>query len=429
METQTIRVPQWAFYGDTELELPLPASWEVITRPMPGADLPPLSDGAIRQALAEPIGTPPLRELARGKRQVAIIFDDIARPTPVSRLWPFVVDELHAAGITDDRIRFIVALGTHSAHSRADFVRKLGEEALRRFPVYNHNCYHRCSHVGYTSNRTPVEINDEVLSCDLRIGIGSVLPHPSMGFGGGPKIILPGVSSYKTIHAHHAGLVPRLFLSGQGHTLVPGYTESPAWKDIAEAAGLARLDFLVNSLLNQSRGVVGLVAGHYVKAWRQGVAQARRIYATEPVVGANVIVSNGYGKGNESMIAAFARNMGYGAPPEGADVVGIANCPNGTVVHYLQGDFGDATWSDRLRVPRNPPPGIRRVMIYNRYPEMSSQRFFGETPHEDFLCDWEEVLSRLVSRHPGDARVAVYPDLTMQYLVVPESEIGASDPE
>lgn len=422
MDTQTIRVPQHAFFGDTELELPLPAAWEVVMRPMPGAFLPPLSDDAVRQALAAPTGTPPLRELARGKHQVAILFDDIARPTPVSRLWPFVVEELHAAGITDDRIRFVVALGTHAAHSRADFVAKLGKEALCRFPVYNHNCYARCSHVGFTRNGTPIEVNDEVLSCDLRIAIGSVLPHPSMGFGGGPKIILPGVSSYKTITAHHAVLMPQIRLGDQGHTLTMGYAEGPAWRDIAEAAELAQLDFIVNATLNQSRGVVGLVCGHFIEAWRQGVALVQQQNATEPVPGADIVISNGYGKGNESMISAFARNLGHGTAPGGADAVGIANCPNGTVVHYLQGDFGEASWSDRIQVARGLPPGIRHMLIYNRYPEISSRRFFGNLPWAQFLSDWDVVLTQLIDRHPGDARVAVYPDLTVQYLVVPEKQ-------
>ncbi|MBM3190787.1 MAG: DUF2088 domain-containing protein, partial [Chloroflexi bacterium] len=282
MEMQTVRVPQLAFFEDSQLELPLPASWKVEVRAMPGADLPPMDDEAIRAVFAAPTGAPRLRDLARGKREAVIIFDDISRPTPVHRLWPFVVEELHAGGLGDEHIRMIVALGTHGAHSREDFRRKLGEEALRRFPVYNHNCYANCSLVGTTSRGTPIEVNDEVLSCDLRIGIGSVLPHPSMGFGGGPKIILPGVVSFNTIQTHHGPLCQRLQEEGYGPTMRSGMDENVGWQDIAEATRLAGLDFVVNSILNLRREVVGLVAGDVIEAWRAGVPIAKRVYATEP---------------------------------------------------------------------------------------------------------------------------------------------------
>ena len=416
MQMQTIRVPQLAFYGDTDLELALPASWQVEMRPMPGAEAPPLRDEEIRAVLGDSIGTPPLRELARGRREAVIIFDDIARPTPVDRLWPFVVEELHAAGLGDDQIRMIVALGTHAAHSREELRRKVGEEALRRFPVYNHNCYQHCTYVGTTARGTPVEVNDEVLACDLRIGIGSVLPHPAMGFGGGPKIILPGVVSLKTIDAHHTALRQRLIKEGHGATIHAGFAEGPLWQDIADAAQLADLEFVVNAILNERRGVADMVAGHPVEAWRRGVELARRAYATLPAADADVVITNGYGKGNEAMIAAYAAHLEHGAPPQSRDVVAISIAPQGVVVHYLMGDFGPATWHDRTRRQRTLPPGIRSMILYNPYPEMSNRTFFQAEPEPLLLSDWEEVLDHLVAAHPDGARVVVYPDLTVQYL-------------
>ena len=382
-------------------------------RPMPGAYLPPMADDAVLGVMAAPTGTPRLRDLARGRHEAVIIFDDMSRPTPVHRLWPFVVEELHAGGIDDEHIRFIVALGTHGAHSHADFSRKLGAEALRRFPVYNHNCYAHCTHVGTTPQGTPVELNDVVLSCDLRIGIGSVLPHPSMGFGGGPKIILPGVVSYKTIDAHHGPLCERLQQEGHGPSMRSGIAENAGWQDIAEAAKLARLDFSVNSILNMRREVVGVVAGHFVEAWRQGVQMAKRVYATEPASEADIVITNGYAKGNEAMIAASAPGLGYGAKGEGRDVVAISKCPQGVVVHYLSGDFG--LGANRPRRFQRLPEGVRRLIVYSPYPELSSRVFFGGEGRT-FLSEWQEVLKCLTDWHPNGARVVVYPDLTMQYL-------------
>ncbi len=414
---QTVRVPQWAFFGDSDLELSLPDPWQVEVRAMPGANLTPLGDEALRAVLANPIGAPRLRDIARERKEAVIIFDDMSRPTPVHRLWPLVVEELHAGGIDDEHIRMICALGTHGAHSREDFRRKVGEEALLRFPVYNHNPYQHYTLVGSTSRDTPIEVNNEVLACDLRIGIGSVLPHPGMGFGGGPKIILPGVVSFNTIQTHHGPTMQRLAQEGHGPTFRAGFAENAAWQDIAEAAALAGLDFIVNSILNQRREVVGLVAGHFVQAWRQGVARARHVYGTQPPDGADIVITNGYAKGNEAMISTFTNGIGRGAPDGGRDLVTISNCPNGLVVHYLSGDFGPHARNFQGPVNRTMPPGVRRIVVFNPFPEKASRVFFQTLGDQEYVTTWDEVIQRLTEWHPDGARVIVYPDLTMQYLL------------
>ena len=106
------------------------------------------------------------------------------------------------AGIGDGQIRFVCALGSHGALTRPDFVKKLGEEVVSRFPVFNHNLVGNCTLVGTTSLGTELYINSEVVGCDYKIAIGSRASR-SAGFGGGAKIILPGVASFETIRAMH----------------------------------------------------------------------------------------------------------------------------------------------------------------------------------------------------------------------------------
>jgi nickel-dependent lactate racemase len=85
---------------------------------------------------------------------VVIIFDDIQRVTRVSKIVPFVLEELAEAGISDNAIRFICANGCHAAMDRSDMAKKLGEDVLRRFPVYNHNAFGNCVDAGVTSPGT-----------------------------------------------------------------------------------------------------------------------------------------------------------------------------------------------------------------------------------------------------------------------------------
>jgi len=131
-----LTLPQLAWYGDTALELPMPDGWQVEMCHMAGYDRPALTPDQIKVAVSTNLyGTPPIRELAKGKKEVVIIFDDMTRVTRVADIVPSVIEELEQAGIPDDRIRFIAALGCHGAMNRSDFIKKLGEAAINRFPV------------------------------------------------------------------------------------------------------------------------------------------------------------------------------------------------------------------------------------------------------------------------------------------------------
>ena len=126
MSAQRVRIPVKAWYGDEEMELDFPENWEVHECRMAGHDTPQMSDEELVEALQNPIGTAPIKELAKGKKQVVILFDDLTRPAPTWKILPFVIDELHEADITDDQIRFVTAYANHVAMSREDFVKKLG---------------------------------------------------------------------------------------------------------------------------------------------------------------------------------------------------------------------------------------------------------------------------------------------------------------
>ena len=101
---------------------------------MAGHDRPALGDEEMRAAVQNPIGTPRLSELARGKKKVVILFDDLPKPTPTSRIVPFVLEELHAGGISRRQIRFVCAPGTHRPLIYPEFVAKLGQSDRGEVP-------------------------------------------------------------------------------------------------------------------------------------------------------------------------------------------------------------------------------------------------------------------------------------------------------
>jgi len=127
MADKTFSVPNQKWFKEKDLLLEFPAEWDVVPCLMNGHSAPELTRIRIDAAFAAPVDSPRLSELARGKKRVAIIFDDMSRPTPIRMLLPHVFNELHAAGIPDTSIRFVCAAGCHGAHTYQDFEKKLAQ--------------------------------------------------------------------------------------------------------------------------------------------------------------------------------------------------------------------------------------------------------------------------------------------------------------
>jgi lactate racemase len=404
-----IRIPQHIWYGNTEMELPFPSSWKVLFCPMKGGERKKLTSQEMEKAFLTPIGSKPISELASGKKEVVILFDDLARPTPAYEIVPIVLRELEKAGISDHQIRFIAALGAHGAHTANEFRKKLGEEVLDRFPVYNHHPFDFCTYLGKTSRGTPVSINKEVMACDLKIGIGSIVPHPFSGFGGGGKILLPGVAHIDSIAYNHGTL-----LKNHPGSVGLGRIEGNVPRlDIEEATRMAGLDIKIDVLINLRGEITGLFVGDPILEHREGARQAEEIYATTPAKGMDVVVVNTYAKPNECAIAPF-----IGIPSlkeKGGDLVIISNEPAGQVIHYLFGEFGKCG-EGRLRLPQPLPTKVKRFIILSPFKDHAGACYFGDISSILWVKTWEEVLDLLREEWGNRANVAVYPDGTIQYF-------------
>ena len=410
-----IRVPQLAWYETKELELSVPDSWQVEVHNMAGYDRPAMRPDEIKASVSNPIGIPPIRDLARGKKEVVIIFDDMTRVTRVAKIIPFVLEELAAAGIPDSRIRFIVALGCHSAMWRQHFVKKLGEEIVARFSVYNHNPFYNCTYVGTTTTYgTRVCANDEVMKCDLKIAIGSVVPHPMSGFGGGGKIILPGIASFETIDYNHQMHEKDRQkhrdkpISGMGI-----HDGNPLRCDIDEAAKLVGLDVLISCIVNTWGETVSVHAGAMEPSYAAAIEEAKAHYLTPKAKDQDIVIANNYAKANEAPIGL---GIAYPAVSTGGgDVVLISNAPEGTATHYLLGPFGKTTWG-KQHWPSEVPQRVNHVIVYSQYPHRGSS-WLDENDKILYSDRWDDTLKLLQKSHGSDTKVAVYSNSDIQYCV------------
>lgn len=405
MGTQKVKMTVNAFFGDDEIEIGFPENWDVQLCLMAGHDKPCLSDEEMRKALQSPIGTPRLSELAKGKKEVCILFDDIPKPTQTSDIVPFVLEELHAGGITDEQIRFVCAPGTHRPLAYPEFVAKLGRDIVEKYPVYNHTIWENLVHVGDTSHGTPVHVNREYASCDLRLAIGSLFPHASAGFGGGGKIILPGVCGVDTIEHHHKNVWENAEM---------GRVDDNVFRlDIEEAARLSGLHFKIDVVINNHRQVIGLFAGDMVEEHRVGVKLARQMYSTQLAKDVDIVVSNSFP--DESQMG---RGMWCVDPSlkEGGDVVLLTHSFDGQNLHQLSSRFGTG-YGGRMYNPQRLNRRLdktRRIIVMT--PNLSRYDRDDLVPKEKVVwCrNWGEVMAELTGDNGPGTKVAVYPYAPLQ---------------
>jgi nickel-dependent lactate racemase len=193
-------------YGKKELSVNLPEhiNVQVINKhPMPVLSD---SDRAVREAFENPIQSPSLSSLARGKKSACILVCDITRPVPNGLILPPLVNTLLAEGIDREDILILVATGLHRPNEGEELRELIGsDEIFNTIPIENHFARDREAHVdlGFTSQGIPVGIDRRFIDADLRLVTGLVEPHFMAGYSGGRKVVAPGVAYQDTILKFH----------------------------------------------------------------------------------------------------------------------------------------------------------------------------------------------------------------------------------
>jgi len=277
-------------YDGGRLDFSLPAEWNVLSS-RDCAQAPVVQDvsAEVESALDRPIGISGLETLAGPGMKVVVLFDDIQRATPAHIALPAVLNRLNKAGVPDSQITAICARGTHPLPSPEQIEKKMGQEAHRRLQGRTHIHDAQSSEnvlIGKTKWGTAVEINPYVAEADLTIGIGTCIPHPYSGYGGGCKIFMPGVSSYRTIGEHHYN-----WLRNKSCQL--NVLEGNAWYDeTVEIARMGGLSFKIDFLLNETGHVIGVYAGDPVEEHREAAKYAASLYLVSLPKPADVVITS-----------------------------------------------------------------------------------------------------------------------------------------
>lgn len=207
-------------------------------------------------ALAGIDDVPQLKSPPSPAQKVAIIVDDLTRPTPVTEILKILLPYLDEKGYSSENVMIVVALGTHPALTEEQLEKRLGRSVLSSRKVIQHNAWQNdLVPVKVAGSDRVIRINPAVAHADLRIGVSSILPHPMAGFGGGPKIVFPGVSDFDSIKLHH----PKNVLHPRSAV---GVTKgNPFHEEIAAAARAVGLHLSINCVYDAGGSLTGVTAG------------------------------------------------------------------------------------------------------------------------------------------------------------------------
>jgi nickel-dependent lactate racemase len=410
-----VLIPSRLWYENRERDLTFPERWQVDNLTSSGFDKPGLSPDELRERVEHPIEGPSLEELARGKKQAVIVFDDMTRPTPVYAVAPYVLEALHRAGMKKDQIRFLWALGSHGAYDMIAARKKLGEGIVENYAIYNHDPFQNAVRVGRTPTGVELWFNREFMNCDLKIGIGCITAHVHVGFGGGAKLILPGVAGIETINQFHNQLFRDVSRTGLGNF------DNNIMRAECDAAGDAvGLDFKVDCLINRRGEIAGLYAGPFRATHAQGGEDAKIHYGIPFATGYDIAVCNAYGKANESAISLLFALLVLKPGASGTAVL-ISDAPEGQVPHYVMRAWG-SDYGGRHFIQRTKgfiSMIMKRLIVLSPLPDRTMLDLICHIDDATIVKTWPELLAILEADYPGEAKVAVVQDGTMQYLMKP----------
>jgi nickel-dependent lactate racemase len=271
MASQKYRIP----YGKSHLEFELPSTMSahlVESRHVPPLEEP---EKAIDIALAHPLGTAPLRALARPGDRVCIVFTDITRATPDHLLVPALLRELEIAGVRDEDITLLCGIGMHRPSTQGEKVQKLGSEVVHRYQVIDNDPQNLQAllDLGFTAAGVPLLVNRVAAQADLLIATGIVEPHQYAGYSGGRKTVAIGAAGEASI-AHTHGPA---FVDHPGTRL--GCLEGNLFHEtVTEAALRAGLRFILNVVLDDDQRLLRVAAGDPQQAFQDLVDYARSVY-------------------------------------------------------------------------------------------------------------------------------------------------------
>lgn len=287
---------------------------------------PPMDENElVLEAMANPVGSKTLRELAAGKKKVVLIASDHTRPVPSKVIVPHMLKEIRE-GNPDADITILIATGCHRGTTKDELVGKFGEEIVKNEKIVIHDCdTPDVTHLGTLPSGGALIINKLAAEADLLCSEGFIEPHFFAGFSGGRKSVLPGIASRTTVLANHCS---KFIASDKARTgIIDG---NPIHEDMIFAAETAKLAYIVNVVINAEKKVIHAVAGDIRAAHKAGCDFLDK-YCCVKATPADIAVSTNGGYPLDQNIYQAVKGMtaGEATVKEGGVIIMCADSSDG----------------------------------------------------------------------------------------------------
>ncbi len=405
-------------YGYEEVNLELPAGVpSMMLTPNP---VQPLSDPKknLQEAWCKPTASPPLKDLVQQGETVCLLVNDSTRVARSEFFLPFLIEELKEAGIKKEDIFIVFTNGTHRPLDKEEMASLVGRDVAESIAMYNHDSKdeNELAYLGETSFKTPVYVNKKVLEADRRILTGSVVHHFFAGFGGGRKALIPGVAGFETIRKNHSLLLEIGAESGK-------LAGNPVHEDLLEAALMVGSDFLINTVLDEKKQILGIFAGDMIKAHLKACDLVQTVNGVELDQLADVVIAScgGYPKDINVYQAHKTLDNCTRALKPGGKMVLLAECAEGI------GSAAYEEWATRYRTVEEVEKALRSNFMLGGHKAYTVAKLLQRK--DVYLVsalqpDTAEMLGFIPARSLQDAVREIYADNQGQFTyIIPQGSI------
>ena len=316
-------------YGTVELPVEIPSSDVIVLRTKHEEGL---SDeaAAFREAVRDPIGSAPLKEVVGATDRVAVVIPDITRPLPSDRLLPWLFEEL--SHVPPENFTIVNGTGSHRPNTEEELAAMVGREVASSYRIVNHDAHdpNTLAFAGTSPEGRGVYMNREYVEADRRIVLGFIEPHFMAGFSGGYKGVFPAVADIDSImHYHRASVI------GHARSTWGVLEDNPTQDQIRANGSLLPVDFLVNVTINRQREITGFFCGEVLAAHERGCEANKRavMVACEREFPIVVTTNGGYPLDQNLYQAVKGMSAAYQVVSEGGLIISASRCNDGFPDH------------------------------------------------------------------------------------------------
>jgi nickel-dependent lactate racemase len=367
-------------YGTVELPVEIPSSDVIVLRTKLEEGLPDEA-AAFREAVRDPIGSAPLKEVVGATDRVAVVIPDITRPLPSGRLLPWLFEEL--SHVPPENFTIVNGTGSHRPNTEEELAAMVGRKVASSYRIVNHDAHdpNTLAFAGTSPEGRGVYMNREYVEADRRIVLGFIEPHFMAGFSGGYKGVFPAVADIDSImHYHRATVI------GHARSTWGVLEENPTQDQIRANGSLLPVDFLVNVTINRQREITGFFCGEVLAAHERGCEANKRavMVACEREFPIVVTTNGGYPLDQNLYQAVKGMSAAYQVVSEGGLIISASRCNDGFPDH---GNF-------------------RKMLLEHSSPEEMLETIY--SPGFSVFDQWQVQLFALILQR---ARVALYSEI------------------